>query len=336
MKGAAAATDNGPLACGPIAQGVPNAGGWKDHGTPHPIEMMSVLRQIELGFLICPKTGQPLQLKDQTLTTKDQDQGPQYRLRNGSVPILLTAPHWQDAYASESARMNEEYAPRVLSKSRLLMQRIKAFLTQDYRTASSRKAFESLFQGLPVESLCLSIGGGPTRNHPLLCNVNIGPFPNVDVVADAHCLPYAAGCVDAVHCEAVLEHLYDPVVAVKEMYRVLKPGGKAYVCTPFLQGYHGYPHHYQNYTLTGQQHLLRAVGFEVVAAGVCVGPVYTLVSLVAGFLHEYIPPPLNLPLRYLWGAAGAVIRPLDKFIAPKENAHIFASTTYALVLKPKA
>jgi predicted SAM-dependent methyltransferase len=34
-----------------------------------------------------------------------------------------------------------------------------------------------------------------------------GPFANVDVVADAYALPYATGSVDAVHCEAVLEHL---------------------------------------------------------------------------------------------------------------------------------
>jgi ubiquinone/menaquinone biosynthesis C-methylase UbiE len=57
-------------------------------------------------------------------------------------------------------------------------------------------------------------------------NVNIGPFPKVDVVADAHLLPYADGSVDAIFCEAVLEHLAEPGQSVREMHRVLRRGGK--------------------------------------------------------------------------------------------------------------
>ena len=63
------------------------------------------------------------------------------------------------------------------------------------------------------------------REHPSLVNVNIGPFPNVDVVADAHHLPYADASVDAIFCEAVLEHLAQPHEAVKEMFRVLPARG---------------------------------------------------------------------------------------------------------------
>jgi SAM-dependent methyltransferase len=269
------------------------------------------------------------------LATDSSEGARRYLLRDGLVPILLTDPQWQEAYAQSSPQMNAEYTPDRLRRSRSLFRKAKAFLTQDYRTAECRQSFDDLFRDLPQEALCVSIGGGPARSHSRLCNVNIGPFANVDVVADAHCLPYADNCVDAVHCEAVLEHLYDPAAAVKEMFRVLKPGGRAYVCTPFLQGYHGYPHHYQNYTLTGQQHLLKTAGFDVLRAGVAVGPVYTLVSLIAGFLHNYTPAPFNWPLRYVWGIAGVFIRPLDLIIARRDNAHVLASTTYVLVVKPQ-
>lgn len=37
---------------------------------------------------------------------------------------------------------------------------------------------------------------------------------------------------DVVICAEVLEHLYDPIVAIKEAYRVLKPGGKYLVTIP--------------------------------------------------------------------------------------------------------
>ena len=39
-------------------------------------------------------------------------------------------------------------------------------------------------------------------------------------------LPAAAGSLDLVRCERVLQHLADPSVAVREMARVLRPGGR--------------------------------------------------------------------------------------------------------------
>jgi ubiquinone/menaquinone biosynthesis C-methylase UbiE len=46
-----------------------------------------------------------------------------------------------------------------------------------------------------------------------------------DLLVDAHALPLADGCLDAVLSYAVLEHLRDPFVALSEISRVLKPGG---------------------------------------------------------------------------------------------------------------
>lgn len=43
---------------------------------------------------------------------------------------------------------------------------------------------------------------------------------------DAHALPFADGTFDLVFCRYVLEHLADPVRALREMHRVLKPAGR--------------------------------------------------------------------------------------------------------------
>jgi SAM-dependent methyltransferase len=45
-------------------------------------------------------------------------------------------------------------------------------------------------------------------------------------VADLTRLPYADACFDAVVCGWVLEHLPDPRVGLRELARVLEPGGK--------------------------------------------------------------------------------------------------------------
>lgn len=45
------------------------------------------------------------------------------------------------------------------------------------------------------------------------------------VLADAHELPFADGELDVVHAHQVLQHLPDPVAALREMRRVTRPGG---------------------------------------------------------------------------------------------------------------
>ena len=48
-------------------------------------------------------------------------------------------------------------------------------------------------------------------------------------------LPFADGAFEVVWCSEVLEHLFDPAFALREMHRVLRPGGRLLVTVP----YHG-------------------------------------------------------------------------------------------------
>lgn len=55
---------------------------------------------------------------------------------------------------------------------------------------------------------------------------NTSAHGNVDLaVADVHALGYADGTFDVVHAHQVLQHVADPVQALREMRRVTRPGG---------------------------------------------------------------------------------------------------------------
>lgn len=250
------------------------------------------------------------------------------------IPILLADTKRAQEYAAGSRQMLTEYGNGAANRWTRILAGIKGQLRRDYRTKSSRSALKTVLDAGAGDRVCLSIGGGPSRISPHVTNLNIGCFPNVDVVADAHVLPYANSSVDSIYCEAVLEHLSDPAKAVEEMYRVLKPGGRVIAITPFLQRFHGYPYHFQNFTLLGHSLLFSRLGFNVVDRGTCVGPTYAIVSLVSAYCTQCLPKVIGLPLAAVWNVAGICLLPLDSIMNRTASSHLLASTTYVLAEKP--
>ena len=87
-----------------------------------------------------------------------------------------------------------------------------------------------------------------------------------DILADAHSLPFLPGSFDFVFSFAVLEHLHNPFLALKEIGRVLKRGGT--MCGTVSQGepfHNSFFHH----TVWGLMSLCAASQFEVVRLWPC-------------------------------------------------------------------
>lgn len=53
-----------------------------------------------------------------------------------------------------------------------------------------------------------------------------------DIQADAHALPFATDALEHVRCRHVLEHVERPLDALREMQRILAPGGICYTEVP--------------------------------------------------------------------------------------------------------
>jgi SAM-dependent methyltransferase len=58
--------------------------------------------------------------------------------------------------------------------------------------------------------------------------------PLAKIKMDIHSIPFEPDTFDVVMCNHVLEHVENDILAMKEVYRVLKPGGWAILQVPFM------------------------------------------------------------------------------------------------------
>jgi SAM-dependent methyltransferase len=99
-----------------------------------------------------------------------------------------------------------------------------------------RDYHRQLFESCP-EGAILDIGGGTAHikeSRPDVVSADILSFPGIDVVADAHRLPFRNEFFAGVVMLDVLHHLERPIEFLKEASRVLRPGGRLAMIEPAM------------------------------------------------------------------------------------------------------
>jgi SAM-dependent methyltransferase len=197
----------------------------------------------------------------------------------------------------------------------------------------------------------LDVGGGERSiGLPNFVNLDRVAYSGfVTVVGDAHFLPFKDEAFDLVLCEAVIEHLRKPWIAVEEFYRVLKPGGYIYADVAFMQPVHSYPSHYFNMTMEGVKVLFEK--FEEVESGVqeYQMPSYTLLYVISRYVRGLLPwldrQSENIEfydtgtyifhkswvssfLASLYGLFARCLRCLDRLLKPERAIEIAAGVYY--------
>jgi ubiquinone/menaquinone biosynthesis C-methylase UbiE len=66
----------------------------------------------------------------------------------------------------------------------------------------------------------------------------------LDIVSDIVSIPLPDRSLDAIMCTEVLEHIPDPLAAIKEFSRLVKPGGYLLITAPFASLTHFAPYHF--------------------------------------------------------------------------------------------
>lgn len=86
----------------------------------------------------------------------------------------------------------------------------------------------------------------------------------IEYFYDGTTLPFTDNTFDSIFCSEVFEHVFNLEEIVKELYRVLKPGGGMLVTCPFAIAEHEMPNDYARYTSVGLQHLLAKNKFKII------------------------------------------------------------------------
>lgn len=116
----------------------------------------------------------------------------------------------------------------------------------------------------------LDIGCGKLRRYERFCTsvksyrtLDVEASFEPDIVGSAEAIPLPDASVDAVICTQVLEHVEHPWIAMKEIARVLRSGGKCLVTVPQTSELHEEPHDYYRFTKYALESLCRDNGLRV-------------------------------------------------------------------------
>ena len=124
-----------------------------------------------------------------------------------------------------------------------------------------------VMQSLPASAIVLDLGAGNLAlDLPNVIRMDVTLTPYVDVVGDAHALPFRPEVFDFVFSHAVIEHLRQPFLAAAETFNVLRNGGYSYGECNFVFPYHSFPHHYFNASRQGLEQVFSQ--YEKLRSGV--------------------------------------------------------------------
>jgi len=124
---------------------------------------------------------------------------------------------------------------------------------------------EKTLKSIPAGSRILDAGAG-TQQYKKLCKhlqyvsqdfaqydgagdsaglqINNFDYGNLNIISDINSIPEPDASFDAIMCTEVLEHVPNPILAIKEFSRLLKSGGALILTAPFCSLTHFSPYHF--------------------------------------------------------------------------------------------
>ena len=187
-----------------------------------------------------------------------------------------------------------------------------------------RRTVDRFFAARPPSRRLLEIGGGTGMmtatleracRPALMVSSDIEPTDATQLVCDAQQLPFRDGAFDVVVGFELLEHLPDTDRCLREVRRVLEPGGHVAMSLPFVFGIHDHQDFYR-FTVQGLRKVFAAEGLPVLLVTKAGGISHTILVLLTEYVRN-----VGLPDAGGWRTQGWLRR-----------LHLAASTVVAAPL----
>ena len=146
--------------------------------------------------------------------------------------------------------------------------------------------------------------------------------PAADLQGSVEALPVENAAYDLVLCTQVLEHVDDPDLAVRELYRVTTPGGRILASTHGVQVYHPSPTDYWRWTHAGLERLFKRNGDWASISVTPVGGAATCLAAMSAvyadllFRKAHLKPVARASVWTLNSLGGLVDRAVPSLRAP--------------------
>jgi SAM-dependent methyltransferase len=148
--------------------------------------------------------------------------------------------------------------------------------TWSFNTERRREWIARQAAAIPRGSRVLDVGAGVGQYRSLFghCDYRAhdfalepatsGHYTPLDYQSDITAIPVPDASFDVVLCTEVLEHVPEPIAAVGEMVRILRPGGVLLISAPLGSHLHQEPYHfYGGYTPHWYRRFLPTAGCDV-------------------------------------------------------------------------
>lgn len=289
-----------------------------------------------LAPLRCPACGSPLKRVDDSLACMAKACARRYPIISG-IPVLIDDTRSLFSIADYVDGRDTFWAThKPTSRLKKAMRRLMPTHSINPTSNANYAKFERLLRQVTPTPIILIVGGRqigqgaePLVTHPdyTLYETDVSFGPRTNLICDAHELPFVDGFFDAVVCQAVLEHVVDPVRCVEEIHRVLKPAGLVYAESPFMQQVHAGRYDFFRFSPLAHRRLFRR--FSEIESGVACGPGMALTWSIEYFILSFTTS--RRWRRFLWPLATLVSfgwKYFDLLLVRKEGALDACSGVY--------
>lgn len=241
------------------------------------------------------------------------------------IPILLSH---RSPFAGKSLETWRQEMSNINNWSKY---RARRLLPRTTPYDLGRCHYDKVVNAVSDGHVALNLASGRTpRPSGQWVNVDIKFSANVDIIADAHFLPFADNTFRAIVCVNSLEYFKWPWQAASEIVRVLAPGGMLYVNTPFVMPYCGDRYRFHSSAL---RELF--ANLEIYGPYATAGPVRTIARLAEQAARELLPwKPASFLLSWLVAWCLHPLKYLDLLILSENNSEWLGTSFCIVAVKP--